>query len=101
VPRKCNPLCPHFRCTKRVKRISKIGRRITVICAWTGDPCIGYKCRYAICEKHALMPNGTCALTISVKAREKSIEQEAEELEKDFAKIKDKLKRIGGLDKYE
>ena len=84
---RCNPLCPFFRCQKRALRFTVEqykGRPIKVaMCAWIGDKCIGPSCRFAYCEKRAMLPDGRCAL--AVKARKtKEFEEELMELDKDY-----------------
>jgi len=95
VPRKCNPACSYFQCSKHAKIIRNINGRKIVYCRWIRDRCIGYRCQYAICLKHALLPNGICALSIRTAHREKSIEEEAKELEMEMARLRNKFKRLG------
>jgi len=84
---RCNPLCPFFRCQKRALRIvteQYKGRPIKVaMCAWIGDKCIGASCRFAFCEKRAMLPDGRCALAVKAK-RGKEFEEELMEMEKEF-----------------
>ena len=95
---KCRPTCPFLRCAKKMRMIRKRGGRTLIICGMTGDLCIGYKCNFAYCEKHALLPDGTCALTIKRRTAP-SIEEEAAKLEQQYVSIKSKLKKLGkGLD---
>lgn len=65
---KCNPLCPFFKCGKKALRISRDhyrGRTFkTAMCAWIGDKCIGATCRFAYCEKRAILPDGRCAFAV-------------------------------------
>ncbi|MCE4613449.1 MAG: hypothetical protein F7C07_06425 [Desulfurococcales archaeon] len=79
---KCNPLCPFFRCNKRALRISTDyyrGKTIkTAMCAWIGDKCIGATCRFAWCEKRAILPDGRCLY--GVRSRK------AEDFEQELAK---------------
>lgn len=84
---RCNPLCPFFRCQKRALRIATEqykGRPIRVaMCAWIGDKCIGASCRFAYCDKRAMLPDGRCALAVKSK-KAKDFEEELMELEKDY-----------------
>lgn len=84
---RCNPLCPFFRCQKRALRIvteQYKGRPIKVaMCAWIGDKCIGASCRFAFCEKRAMLPDGRCALAVKAK-RGKEFEEELMEMEREF-----------------
>jgi len=86
---KCNPLCPFFRCSKRALRFTTEqfrGRPIKVaMCAWIGDRCIGPSCRYAYCEKRAMMPDGRCAFAVKAR-RVKEFEEELRELEEEAKK---------------
>ena len=95
MPKKCNPICNYFQCSKHAKFIKNVNGRKIVYCKWIKDKCIGYKCQYAICLKHALLPDGICALSIRTAYREKSIEEEAKELEREMVKLKDKFKKFG------
>ena len=91
MARKCTPLCPYFKCLKNALIIKNINGKKVAWCTWVNDYCKGYKCNYAACKIHALMPDGTCALTVP-KRRRKSIEEEA--LENDeLSKIEKKLKK--------
>ena len=94
VARKCNVLCPFFRCSRRAKIIRQRSRKKVVICSLTNDSCIGSKCNFAFCAKHALLPNGTCALSIKQK-RTRDIEDEAALLDREYDELRDKLKRLG------
>lgn len=92
--RKCNVLCPFFRCSRRAKIIRQQSRKKIVICFLTNDPCIGSKCNFAFCVKHALLPDGTCALSIKQK-KIRDIEDEAALLDREYDEIRDKLKKFG------
>ena len=98
--KKCIPLCPHFKCAKGALTYKVIRGRKMAFCRWAGDLCKGHRCNFAICERHALLPDGTCGLTITVKRRSRSIEEEAQVLEEEYSAIRDKLKRLG-LEKFE
>lgn len=84
---KCNPLCPFFRCQKRALRFTVEqykGRPIKIaMCAWIGDKCIGSSCRFAYCEKRAMLPDGRCALAVKAR-RVKDFDEELMEMDKDF-----------------
>lgn len=84
---RCNPLCPFFKCQKRALRTTVEqykGRPIRVpMCAWIGDKCIGASCRFAYCEKRAMLPDGRCALAVKSK-RGKEFEEELMEMEREF-----------------
>jgi len=69
-------------------------RRRIILCSLTNDPCIGFKCNFAFCARHALLPDGTCALSIKQK-KIREIEDEAALLEKEYNELKDKLKKLG------
>ncbi|MEB3780467.1 MAG: hypothetical protein GSR85_09625 [Desulfurococcales archaeon] len=70
---KCNPLCPFFRCGKKALRITREhyrGRNLKVaMCNWIGDKCIGATCRFAYCEKRAILPDGRCAFAVKGKSQ--------------------------------
>jgi len=95
---KCSPICPFraFYCTKKALIIKRVGGRLEAWCAWTGDRCIGYKCQFATCTKHALLPDGTCRLKIKrIKKKEISIEEQAAKIEREMGNIRGKLKKLG------
>jgi hypothetical protein len=83
---RCNPLCPYFRCMKKALQIRTEyyrGRPIKVpICTWIGDKCIGPKCRYAYCVKHAMLPDGRCLFAVQAKAKKAKVSSFEEELKK-------------------
>ncbi len=68
---RCNPLCPFFRCAKKALRINREfyrGRPIRMaMCNWIGDKCVGAECRFAFCEKRAMLPDGRCAFAVKGK----------------------------------
>lgn len=94
----CTPICPFraFYCTKKALIIRRRGNELVAFCSWTGDLCIGYRCQFALCNKHALLPDGTCSLlTRAVRRKERpSIEEEAAKLEREYVTIKDKLRKL-------
>ncbi|MDP8003245.1 MAG: hypothetical protein RAK17_03580, partial [Caldisphaera sp.] len=50
------------------------------MCAWIGDKCIGASCRYAYCEKKAMLPDGRCAFAVENQPKKmKSFEEELNE----------------------
>ncbi len=87
---KCNPLCPFFRCSKRALRITTEtfrGRPMKVaMCAWIGDKCIGPSCRFAYCEKRAMLPDGRCAFAVRARSQ-KEFEEELREIEEEAKKF--------------
>jgi len=111
LPRKCDPRCPYFRCLKKaLKFITKDGRilspravsalnldpsSVEAWCTWANDKCSGYRCKYANCIKHALLPDGTCALSVRTRTVSRSIEEEAKAYEKEYMVLRDKLKHLG------
>ena len=81
---RCNPLCPFFRCGQKALRITTEyyrGRPVKVaMCAIVGDRCVGTQCRFAYCEKRAMLPDGRCAYAVEAKSRlTKSFEEELQE----------------------
>jgi hypothetical protein len=81
---RCNPLCPFFRCAQKALRITVEhyrGRPVKVaMCAMVGDRCVGPQCRFAYCEKRAMLPDGRCAFAVEAKSRAmKSFEEELQE----------------------
>jgi len=54
----CNPKCVFFRCKIRALYL----RGGIAYCKMDNNPCIGGKCQYAICKKHALSKTGECLL---------------------------------------
>ena len=81
---RCNPLCPFFRCAQKALRITTEhyrGRPVKVaMCSLVGDRCVGAQCRFAYCEKRAMLPDGRCAFAVEAKAKAmKSFEEELKE----------------------
>ncbi len=81
---KCNPLCPFFRCAQNALRITTAhyrGRPVKVaICSLVGDRCVGPQCRFAYCEKRAMLPDGRCAFAVEGRSKPmKSFEEELQE----------------------
>lgn len=83
---KCNPLCPYFRCMKKALQIRTEyyrGRPIkTAVCTWIGDKCIGPKCRYAYCVKHAMLPDGRCLYAVQARTKKAVATDFEEELKR-------------------
>ncbi len=99
----CTPVCPFkaFVCHKNALIYRRRGKRIIAFCTWIGDECIGYRCQFAGCSRHALLPDGKCKLKLQkvspkTERKEISIEEEADIMEKQvYGKIKDKLRKLG------
>jgi len=106
LSRFCTPDCPYFRCLKKaLVFVTPTGRMLrprdrrprnaTPWCMWANDVCRGYKCQYANCVKHYMLPDGRCASGIGEGKRERrSIEEEAKQLEGEYMKLRPKLKRL-------
>jgi len=74
--RNCEATCPYFRCGQRALFIKR--GSIQAFCNWVGDICVAAKCKYAICEKKALLIDGSCGLeNREVQKKVRSIEEEA------------------------
>jgi len=93
----CTPQCPFraFKCTKNSLVIRRRRDRLEALCEWTGDRCIGWRCQFAVCIRHALLPDGTCSLMIERKDRKPPIDEEAAKMETRYADLRRKLKRVG------
>ena len=100
----CTPVCPFraFTCYKQALVCRRQRGGLVPFCSWIGDVCIGYKCQFAGCARHALLPDGTCKLKLEAVAPARAVEdddvleREAEALEKQlYGKIRDKLKKLG------
>ncbi len=100
----CSPHCPFraFTCYRNAIVYRRTRRGVEAFCTWIGDNCIGPKCQFAGCARHALMPDGTCKLKLEAlrprrgEEEEFSIEEEAKALDQQvYSKIKDKLKKLG------
>ncbi|MCX8170143.1 MAG: hypothetical protein N3D72_03530 [Candidatus Methanomethyliaceae archaeon] len=75
--RLCEATCPYFRCGQRALFIKKGNPQ--AFCNWVGDICVAAKCKYALCEKRALLVDGSCGLEDrEVQRKLRSIEEEAE-----------------------
>jgi len=89
--KKCTPKCEFFRCGQKSLQF----RSGKPYCRLAEDVCEGYKCRYAICIRNRLLPDGTCSLTIKRSQRQAEIPLEDEDILKKI-KVKGKLqKRLG------
>jgi|UniRef100_A0A7C3WTV3 hypothetical protein len=99
----CTPVCPFraFTCYKQALAYQRRRGELAAFCSWIGDACIGYKCQFAGCSRHALLPDGTCkmkleAVTPAKAVDDDAIEKEAEALERQlYGRIRDKLKKLG------
>ncbi len=106
IGKKCNPLCPFFRCAKRALVVTSYimqGKPQKIAyCNWIGDTCIGYQCQFAYCEKKALLPDGTCAFAVREEQEKKKTKDYLEELaEEDQDEIKARsilTRRLGRKD---
>ncbi len=106
IGKKCNPLCPFFRCAKRALVVTSYimqGKpQKMAYCNWIGDTCIGYQCQFAYCEKKALLPDGTCAFAVREEQEKKKTKDYLEELaEEDQDEIKARsilTRRLGRRD---
>lgn len=88
--KKCFPKCEFFRCGQRALQL-KFGKQY---CKLVDDVCEGYKCRYAICIRNRLLPDGICSLTIKREQKQVEIPLEDDALKK--IRVKGKLqKRLG------
>ncbi len=96
IGKKCNPLCPFFRCANRALMIMtkyESGKPVKVaFCRWIGDNCIGHQCQYAYCEKKALLPDGTCAFAVREEQEKKKTKDYLEELAEE--KVDEKARSI-------
>lgn len=92
----CSPICPFrsFLCTKKALMIRRRRNRLEPLCTWTGDRCIGYRCQFAICTRHALLPDGRCGLMVRRKKRI-SIDEEALSSGGSEYKISRRIKKLG------
>jgi len=94
----CTPVCPFraFYCTKKALVIRKRGNSREAWCAWIGDKCIGYKCKFASCTRHALLPDGRCKLMLrKEEKKEIPLEEEVAKAEREMTYIRRKLRKIG------
>ncbi len=106
IGKKCNPLCPFFRCAKRALVVTTYimqGKPQKIAyCNWIGDTCIGYQCQFAYCEKKALLPDGTCAFAVREEQEKKKTKDYLEELaEEDQDEVKARsilTRRLGRRD---
>ncbi len=119
----CRPTCPFFRCGNkaliykgtrpvRLGRFERDRRSMKpstpvgsfaepplVLCSLDNEPCQGPKCKYAFCEKRALLPDGSCGLEERLAPKPTvSIEEEAAKMERAFQQIRGRLKRRGLLE---
>jgi len=94
--KKCNPLCPYFKCSKKalgIVRRDDGGRvRFVGFCNWVNDICIGGVCQFSACEKHYLLPDGSCLYAIE-QGRRSAGDDMFRELEME----EERAKRLKGL----
>ncbi len=92
----CTPLCPFraFMCTRRALVIRRRRGRLEAFCEWSGDRCIGWRCQFAVCMRHALTPDGKCSLLLR-RERRPSIDEEAAKVGERYAGLSKRLKRLG------
>ena len=104
IGKKCNPLCPFFRCSQRAllvqQRVFKGKPQRVAFCRWVGDYCNGAQCQFAYCDRRALLPDGSCLLAMKSEEIEKNKEKEEifKEMEKEEVEdrvLKDLAKRYG------
>ncbi len=103
IGRKCNPLCPYFRCSKKALVIKteffKGRQRKIAYCRWIGDTCIGASCQYAYCALRALLPNGDCMFAVQAeKKKTKDMFEELKESELDEKTRSLMTRRLGKKD---
>jgi hypothetical protein len=95
----CNPLCPFFRCSKRVlvlvNRVVKGHVQKVAMCRWIGDQCLGARCQFAFCERKALLPDGSCAFAVRFREGGEDFLKEVEQETMD-ERLKDILSRRVG-----
>ncbi|MEM1509395.1 MAG: hypothetical protein QW096_06025 [Thermofilaceae archaeon] len=93
----CTPLCPFraFKCTKNALVIRRRRDRLESLCDWSGDRCIGWRCQFADCMRHALYPDGTCSLMVTKKERKPSIDEEAARVKSDYTNLGKRFKKLG------
>jgi hypothetical protein len=101
--KKCNPLCPYFKCSKKALGITRRDDRGRIkfvgFCNWANDLCIGGICQFSACEKFYLLPDGTCLYAVEQGRRSASDDmfREIEEEEMRAKKLKGLLSRkLGG-----
>ncbi|MEM2739259.1 MAG: hypothetical protein QXQ29_00440 [Candidatus Bathyarchaeia archaeon] len=83
----CTPRCEFFRCRQKALK----WRSDTAWCMVSGDPCIGYKCNYASCERRKMLNDGRCGLTIKSESSLSLEEIERETMPKVSVRVKGKL----------
>lgn len=93
----CTPFCPFraFKCTKNALVIRRRRDRLEALCEWTRDRCIGWRCQFMVCMRHALLPDGMCSLMVEKRERRPPIDEEAVKLSEEYSELKKKLKRYG------
>ncbi|MEM2640112.1 MAG: hypothetical protein QW374_02505 [Candidatus Bathyarchaeia archaeon] len=87
--RLCDTRCEFFRCRQKAFK----QRSGVAWCTISGDPCIGYKCNYAFCEKRKMLNDGSCGLTIKSGSSLSLEEIEKEAIPKPSIRVKGKLSR--------
>lgn len=91
----CNPVCPLFRCAKKVLMVKLISGKPTAFCVWVNDVCISHKCQYASCSQRHLLPDGKCAAVIRGSTRKEDAFIKELEQQEDVTVLKNLLSRKG------
>ncbi len=94
--KQCTPTCKFFRCQRRALKIIIKNNRRVAVCMDTMSLCDGPKCKYAMCLKRRLLPDGRCGMAIKSTQKFVDLAEEAEELD---LRLKSKaLDRLGERD---
>ena len=94
--KKCNPLCPYFRCGKKalsvVRRDMGGSIKFAAFCNWANDLCIGGVCQFASCDRFYLLPDNKCLYALERERR-----SSGDDMFKELEKEEEKAKRFRGL----
>ncbi len=102
----CHVFCQNFRCTQNALYITKNKKTNKEVarCNFADDLCIGYKCKYAVCNIHKLRADGVCGK--SIQKQRPSIsdvwtedqEDENETLMRTYMRKSKALKKLRNID---
>ncbi len=93
--------CKFFRCAQKALVKKRMSKTVIYFCKWAGDLCQGPECKFAMCAKHAMNPDGTCRESaIQQRTKTERREHREEELEKKVRMSEKAQRAIREIKKY-
>lgn len=102
----CHVFCRDFKCTQKALYIHKNRETNKKVarCNFADDLCIGYKCKYAVCNIHKLRADGVCGKSVPKQRPStpdvwiEDQEDENETLVRTFVRKSKVLKKLRNID---